>query len=105
MNILFFLIKFLRLFEININRKNILAQLVTSGVKGLTQQAIRATGPTGVTLTQGGQPFQLLAPLQRPRMQQTSVQQTINARNLQRTPITIKMAPTNSSQFTDLHRK
>ncbi|KAF5302009.1 hypothetical protein FQR65_LT08674 [Abscondita terminalis] len=74
-----------------------LAQLVSSGVKGINQQNIRATGPTGVTLSQGGQQFQLLTPLQRPRMQQTGIQQNIAARGVQRTPITIKMATPNAT--------
>lgn len=79
----------------------ITAQLVTSGVKTINQQGLRAAGPAAVTLTQGGQPFQLLTPLQRPRMQQAGVQQNIT-RGIQRTPITIKMASPNTSQFTDL---
>lgn len=79
-----------------------IAQLVTSGVKTINQQSLRAANPAGVTLTQSGQPFQLLTPLQRPRMQQATVQQSIAARNIQRTPITIKKAPANASQFSDL---
>ncbi|KAK4886944.1 hypothetical protein RN001_003215 [Aquatica leii] len=74
-----------------------LAQLVSSGVKGINQQNLRATGPTGVTLSQAGQQFQLLTPLQRPRMQQTGIQQNITARGVQRTPITIKMATPNAT--------
>ncbi|XP_031340483.1 transcription factor SPT20 homolog isoform X2 [Photinus pyralis] len=72
-----------------------LAQLVTSSVKGLSQQSLRAAGPAGVTLSQGGQ-FQLLTPVQRPRMQQSGIQQSI-ARGVQRTPITIKMAIPNAT--------
>ncbi|XP_044256126.1 uncharacterized protein LOC123006037 isoform X1 [Tribolium madens] len=67
-----------------------IAQLVTSGVKGLTQQGIRAQGPASVSLSQGGQSYQLVTPLQRPRMQQ----------NIQRTPITLKMATQNSNAAT-----
>ncbi|XP_022920173.1 transcription factor SPT20 homolog isoform X2 [Onthophagus taurus] len=87
----------------NTNSSN-LAHLMSSGVKTLTQQNIRGTTPTGVTLTQGGQPFQLVTQLQRPRIQQGSVQQNVTARTIQRQPITIKMATaaTNSSQFGDL---
>lgn len=56
------------------------AQLVTSGVKGLNQQGLRATSPSGVTLSQGGQSFQLITPVQRPRVQQASIQQNVTAR-------------------------
>lgn len=60
----------------------ITAQLVTSGVKGLNQQGIRATSPTGVTLSQGGQSFQLITPVQRPRVQQANLQQNVTARGI-----------------------
>lgn len=81
-----------------------LAQLVSSGVKGVTQQGIRTSAsPQTVSLTQGRQPFQLITPLQRPRMQQATAQpQTLTSRTLQRTPITIKMATPGTSQLTDL---
>lgn len=79
------------------------AHLVSSSMKGLNQQNLRATTPTGVTLSQGGPPFQLVTQLQRPRMQQTAVQQNLTATGIQRTPITIQMtASANSSQLTDL---
>lgn len=58
------------------------AQLVTSGVKGLNQQGLRATSPTGVTLSQGGQSFQLITPVQRPRVQQANLQQNVTARGI-----------------------
>lgn len=71
-----------------------------------TQQTLRtSTSPQAVSLTQTGQPFQLLAPLQRPRgAQQATSPQQQQARSLQRsTPITIKMAaPNTASQLTDL---
>lgn len=56
------------------------AQLVTAGVKGLNQQGLRATSPAGVTLTQGGQSFQLITPVQRPRVQQATLQQNVTSR-------------------------
>ncbi|CAH0560453.1 unnamed protein product [Brassicogethes aeneus] len=81
-----------------------LAQLVTSGVKGVIgqQQGIRPAGPQTVTLSPGGQPFQLITPLQRVRPQQSSPMtanaQNVTARTIQRTtPITIKMATTNAN--------
>ncbi|KAK9693203.1 Spt20 family [Popillia japonica] len=81
-----------------------LAHLVSSGVKNLNQQNLRAATPTGVTLSQGGQPFQLVTQLQRPRIQQqTGVQQNLTARGIQRTPITIQMtaaANSNAGQVT-----
>lgn len=58
------------------------AQLVTSGVKGLNQQGLRATSPSGVTLSQGGQSFQLITPVQRPRVQQANLQQNVTARGI-----------------------
>lgn len=58
------------------------AQLVSSGVKGLNQQGIRATNPSGVTLSQGGQSFQVITPVQRPRMQQANLQQNVAARGI-----------------------
>lgn len=81
-----------------------LALLVTTGVKGLGQQGIRAAGTAQtVTLSPGGQPFQLITPLQRARPQHHGGQGTATARTIQRTtPITIKMATTNASQLTDL---
>lgn len=92
------------------------AQLVSSGVKGVSQQGLRSTtSPQSVSLTtQGGQPFQLLTPLQRTRtiqQQPTSPQEqqalARTSRNHQRTtPITIKMAAAagapNASQLNDL---
>lgn len=101
-----------------------IAQLVSSGVKGLTQQGIRSvsasgggasvgsSAATGVAIAQGAQSFQIkAAPVQRPRVQQQAaaggggvVQQNIAAaRTIQRTPITIKMAAApQPTQFTDL---
>ncbi|KAL3267486.1 hypothetical protein HHI36_011609 [Cryptolaemus montrouzieri] len=81
---------------------NSLAQLV-SGMKSMNQQGIRQGVPTAVSISQG-QPFQLITPLQGPRLQQANLQQNLTARTIQRTPITIKMATTspntNSSQVT-----
>ncbi|GJQ83948.1 hypothetical protein Trydic_g8686 [Trypoxylus dichotomus] len=76
-----------------------LAHLVSSSVKGLSQQNLRAATPTGVALSQGGQPFQLVTQLQRPRIQQQAgAQQNLANRGIQRTPITIQMtAATNSN--------
>ncbi|XP_049826078.1 transcription factor SPT20 homolog isoform X3 [Aethina tumida] len=76
-----------------------LALLVTTGVKGLGQQGIRAAGTAQtVTLSPGGQPFQLITPLQRARPQHHGGQGTATARTIQRTtPITIKMATTNAN--------
>ncbi|KAJ8927892.1 hypothetical protein NQ314_019597 [Rhamnusium bicolor] len=84
---------------------NNIAQLVSSGMKGVSQQGIRTStsAPQTVSIAQGSQPFQLITPLQRPRIQQTTgVQQNLTSRTLQRTPITIKMATPNASQLTDL---
>nr|CAI5870379.1 unnamed protein product [Callosobruchus analis] len=78
-----------------------LAQLVTSGIKGIPQQAVR-TSLSGQQVT--AQPFQLIttAPLQRPRLQQGAAASQTARTVLQRAPITIKMAAPNTSQSTDL---
>ncbi|XP_057656599.1 transcription factor SPT20 homolog isoform X2 [Diorhabda carinulata] len=82
------------------------AQLVTSGVKAVTSQGIRTSSPSQtVSIAQSGQSFQLITPLQRSRTQQTTVQQqqqTLTAKSLQRTPITIKMASPSPNQLNDL---
>lgn len=82
-----------------------LAQLVTSGVKAVTSQGIRTSSPSQtVSIAQSGQSFQLITPLQRSRTQQATVQQqqTLTAKALQRTPITIKMASPSPNQLNDL---
>lgn len=61
---------------------HVTAQLVSSGVKGLNQQGLRATTPSGVTLSQGGQSFQVIAPVQKPRVQQANLQQNVTARGI-----------------------
>lgn len=72
-------------------------------MKGSGQQGLRAAGSAGITLSQGGQQIQLKAPIQKGRRQQSGIQQNITARGLQTTPITIKVASPNASQFPDLH--
>ncbi|XP_050299560.1 transcription factor SPT20 homolog isoform X2 [Anthonomus grandis grandis] len=80
-----------------------LAHLVTSGsVKNITHHNLRtASGSQTLQLTQGSPQFQLISQLQRPSRQNIQSQSTITGRTIQRTPITIKMAP-NSSQLTDI---
>lgn len=75
---------------------------MVTGVKGLSQQNIRTAGPASVTMSQSGQQLQLVTPMQRPKLQQGNIQQNIATRGIQRTPITIKMASPNASQFPDL---
>ncbi|XP_076252522.1 transcription factor Spt20 homolog [Rhynchophorus ferrugineus] len=72
------------------------AHIVSSGnIKNLSQQNLRLnSGSQTVQLTQGGSQFQLFSQIQRPNRQQNLPNQAnITTRTIQRTPITIKMAP------------
>lgn len=71
-------------------------------MKGSTQHNLRAAGSASITLSQGGQPISIKAPLQKGRRQQANIQQNVTARGLQAMPRTIKMASPNTSQFSDL---